>query len=348
VTAPARVDASVLVPVRDEEEDIRAAAAAMLAQQLDGTFEVLFIDGRSEDRTREILEEIAAGDPRVRVLDNPRKVTPTALNIGLRAARGDVIVRMDAHTLYPPDYLQRGIDRLRRGDVSWVSGPQVPVAAADGSRRVALALGTRLGTGGAAFREQLTGEIEGVTGFTGLFAREPLERLGGWDEEWVINQDSELGARWIEAGERIVILPELAAHYVPRRTMRKLARQYARYGFYRCKTSRRHPWSMRPVHLVPPAITATVAGALVPGPHRPLARLGLGAYAALLAVTTAGRVGHAPARDVAALPAVLATMHLAWGAGFLTACAKLGPPLAAIAACLRRSPARPGPASERG
>src|SRR3954466_10760009 len=99
----AGVEVSVLVPVLNEERHIREAADTMRAQSFDGEIEFVFIDGGSSDRTRAILEELAAEDPRVRVLDNPRKVTPVALNIGLGAAGGEVIARMDAHTHYPPD-----------------------------------------------------------------------------------------------------------------------------------------------------------------------------------------------------------------------------------------------------
>src|SRR3954452_17625634 len=108
-TGADRVDVSVLTPVLNEEAYIEAAARAMLAQRLEGSIEFIFVDGRSEDRTVEKLRELAAADPRVMVLDNPRRSTPVALNIGLRDARGEFIARMDAHTHYPADYIARGV-----------------------------------------------------------------------------------------------------------------------------------------------------------------------------------------------------------------------------------------------
>src|SRR4051794_5748791 len=105
------VAASVLVPVLNEERHIRTTVAAMQSQRLDGRLEFLFMDGRSDDATRAILEELAAGDPRIRVLDNPKRRTTDALNIGLANARGEYVVRMDAHGIYPPDYIALGIDR---------------------------------------------------------------------------------------------------------------------------------------------------------------------------------------------------------------------------------------------
>src|SRR5919205_32098 len=148
--AAGRVDASVLIPVLNEERYIRETVAAMQAQQFGGSVEFLFMDGRSEDRTKAILEELAEEDPRIRVFDNPGRSSTAGLNVGLRNARGDYIVRMDAHTFYPEDYIARGVERLRRGDVVWVAGPQVPYGVDRWSRRVALALGSWFGTGGSA------------------------------------------------------------------------------------------------------------------------------------------------------------------------------------------------------
>ncbi|HEX8714189.1 MAG TPA: glycosyltransferase, partial [Solirubrobacteraceae bacterium] len=120
------VDVSVLVPVLDEERHIRETVAAMQAQRFDGNVELLFADGGSQDRTREILLELAQGDPRIRVLDNPRRRTASGLNVCLREARGDYVARMDAHTYYSDRYLAAGVERLRRGDTEWVSGPAIP------------------------------------------------------------------------------------------------------------------------------------------------------------------------------------------------------------------------------
>src|SRR4051812_17091887 len=250
----------------------------MLAQELDGEVEFLFIDGRSQDGTVGKLRELAATDPRVKILDNPARSTPIALNIGLRAARGEYIARMDAHTHYPPDYLARGVERLRRGGVEHVSGPQLARGEGTWSRRVALALGSRLGTGEAAFRHATEGEIEVDSGFTGIWRRSILEEQGGWDEEWHNDQDSELAARIRAAGGRIVCLPELAADYIPRESLKALARQYWRYGFYRAKTSGRHPESMRRSHMLAPGLVLTMALALLPGRVGRLARAGVGVY----------------------------------------------------------------------
>lgn len=337
------LDVSVLIPVLNEEQHLRAAAEAMLAQEAPGDAEFLFIDGGSEDRSRQILGELAAADPRVRILDNPARRTPQALNIGLAAARGRYVARMDAHTLYPPRYLASGMQRLERGDVDWVSGPQLAVGTDRGSALVALALSASLGKGGARYRDVLEREHEVDSGFTGMWKRETLVRHGGWDEEWLNDQDLELAARIRKGGGRIVCIPEMAAEYVPRNTLRRLAAQYRTYGLYRVKTAQRHPETLRRSQLLPPLVVGTALGTVL-GPHRwirRLGRLGLTAYVAVLGLSAAratdeslpalpSALSQAPAPSRAGLPAVWATMHLSYGIGFLRGCVRHGPPVAAV------------------
>ena len=334
-----RVDVSVLIPVLNEEREIRASVEAMLSQSYDGEIEFLFMDGSSEDRTREILEDMAASDHRIRVLDNPRRRTTFGLNIGLENARGDYVVRMDAHTHYPAEYVAKGVERLRRGDVEWVTGPQIPHGNGRWSRLVAIALRSWFGAGGSS-KWEAEEEKDIDTGvFTGVWKRATLDEYGGWDEGWPVNQDSELAARFFEHGSRIVCMPELGALYTPRDSLQKLAKQYWRYGFYRAKTSRYHPTSMRRSAVFPPGLVIALAGALLaPGPLRRICRAGVAAWAAGVAVASAPTARKAGPAEGAGVAAVFATMHLSWGAGFLRGCAAFGPPWAALAriAGLRR------------
>ena len=345
---------SILTPVLDEERHIEAAIAGMQGQRFEGSLEFLIIDGASSDRTREVVAELALEDSRIRLLDNPRQITPVALNIGLRCARGAFVARMDAHTGYRPDYVQRGVDRLRAGDVSWVSGPQRARGVGPVSRAVTVALESPLGTGGAAFRRSLDEEVDVDSGFTGVWRRETLEAAGGWDEGWAINQDAELAARIVRGGGRIVCLPEMEAEYIPRDSLGRLARQYRRYGFYRAKTISRHREGFRRSHLLPPGLVLTLA-ATVLAPLRPVRRAAAGgaaAYAALIAREggrTAARTGRR--RDAVAVPVVLVTMHLTWGAGFLAGALRFLAPMAVRKGAGRaeaRPPRAPRRATEQG
>ncbi len=339
--ADERVDVSVLVPVLNEERHIRETVAAMQAQRFAGTVELLFADGGSNDRTREILLELAGGDPRIRVLDNPRRGTASGLNVCLREARGEFVARMDAHTYYGDRYLAAGVERLQRGDTDWVSGPAVPRPVGAISTAVGLALASWLGRGGSRkWNEGLDSAEErdldtGV--FGGVWRRQRVLEAGGWDERWPINQDSEMASRFLRGGGRLVCLPEMAGYYVPRDSLKALARQYFRYGFYRARTFRRHPTSMRRSHLIAPALAlAPIVAVLAPRPLRRASRRALLAYAVAVVATAGGAAGQPGRRtDGALLLVVLPAMHLGWGLGTLAGMLRFGPPLSAFASLVR-------------
>lgn len=327
---------SVLVPVLNEAGNIAEVVGAMLAQNVDGQIELLLADGGSSDGTRELLSGLA-GDPRIRALENPRGWTPSGLNVCLRHARGEYVARMDAHTFYPANYLQSGIDRLRRGGTDWVSGPQTIIGSGRVQRAFAAALRTPLGRGGsrrwgpAADGQADEWELDSGV-FTGVWRREKVLEIGGWDERWWRNQDAEMAARFIERGSRLVCLSEMAARYLPRDSLRSLACQYHGYGYYRAATATRHPDSLRRSALLMPALVCCALAALL-GPRalRCLARAGMAVY-----VTTLGLAGANAARSeeraVAALVApVLAAMHLGTGIGFFRGVKSFGIPWAALA-----------------
>ncbi len=335
------IDCSVLVPVLNEQHFIADSVRAMQAQRFQGTIEFLLADGGSTDGTREILAEIARHDSRVRILENPRRTTPSGLNVALANARGRWVARMDAHTEYGNEYLAHGVERLRRGGTRWVSGP--PVAAGNGpvSRAVALALRSRLGRGAsrkwAAESDGGGQEYELDSGvFAGVWERRTLLAYGGWDEGWARNQDSEMAGRFLAQGEKLICLPEMAAHYTPRNSIAGLWRQYVQYGEYREKTAVRHPQTMRRSHLLAPSLVfACAAAALAPAPLRKVARIGLGVYGVAVAASSLAVARHAEEiRDAALVPVVLVVMHLAHGAGAIRGALRNGPPLAGIASAL--------------
>src|SRR3954451_7560752 len=330
------IDVSVLTPVLNEEAHIRDTVASMARQEFDGEIEFIFIDGRSEDRTRAILEELASEDPRIRVLDNPNRTTAYGLNVGLAASRGRFVARMDGHTSSPPRYLADGVERLARGDVVWVAGPQLPRGEGVWSQRVAMALETGLASiGSKRWGDGSSGgEVELDTGvFTGVWPRSVLEQHGGWDSGFPINQDSELAARLLAAGQRIVQLPSMGAGYVPRNSLKSLARQYYRYGLYRGKTARVHANSLRRSHLLGPGLVLALAASAFPWPLRRPARAAVASYTLALVAASARAALAAPERaaDAATLPVVFLVMHGAWGTGFIVSTFKHGPPLGALA-----------------
>jgi len=340
-----QVACSVLVPVYNEERYVERSVEAMRRQRFDGPLEFIFADGGSSDRTRAILESLAREDPRIRVVENPRRSVSSGLNVALAHARGRWVARMDAHATYPEDYLALGVQRLLRGGTRWVSGPQVPRGDNLVSRAVALALSTPLGRGGSrkwasrpdAFermpvraRDEQEFELDSGV-FTGVWERATLLEYGGWDERWPRNSDSEMAGRFLARGERLVCVPAMGAIYVPRRTLSGLWRQYLDYGEYRAKTARRHPHTLRRSHLLAPGLVVDAAlAACGPRRGRPLGRAGLGAYAAALAAATLAAARARPQPEALLVPVVLPIMHLAHGLGFLRGALRHGPPLAAL------------------
>ena len=348
------IGCSVLMPVLNEEHHIRASVNAMRRQRFDGALEFIVIDGGSSDGTRQILESLAAEDDRIVMLDNPRRIAASALNVGLGAARGRWIARMDAHTEYREDYVALGVGRLERGGTSWVSGPPIPRGTGRVSRAVALALRTPLGRGAS---RKWVAELSGEDGeyeldagvFAGVWERETLLWHGGWDEEWVVNQDSEMAGRFLAQGERLICLMGMAAYYAPRNSLMQLWRQYLRYGEYRERTAVRHPHTMRRSHLLAPGVATTVLAGVLPVQWmRRMARYGLATYACALAAAGTRALSDAEHEgDSALVPIVLATMHLGHGFGFLRGAVRYGPPTAAIARVfgLKRLAAELTPAS---
>jgi len=327
---------SVIVPVRDEARVLARTLPTILGQDVGDDVEFLLVDGRSSDGTPELLRRAALEDPRVRVLDNPLQTLAGALQVGMAHARGRMVAKMDAHTFFAPDYLRLAVQRLGRGDVHWVSGPAIPFAVGPGSKAVAAALGTKLGIGGAskwpssARGEQAEWDLDtGV--FSGVMTRSALERVGAWDPGWPANEDAELASRFLRAGERVLCVGGMGARYMPRESLRGLARQYGRYGFYRVKTARRHPPSMRRSHVLPPGVVLALAASVIaPAPVRGVARAASAAYAAAIVHATATAASsHDPATAVR-LPATFAAMHLGYGVGWLLGCARFGVPGGAL------------------
>jgi glycosyltransferase involved in cell wall biosynthesis len=330
---------TVIVPVLDEIEHFDDALLTVLDQSYPGELDFVFVDGGSRDGTRERLDEFEAAG-RLRVVDNPRPGIPVSLNLGLAAATGAVLVRMDAHTRYQPDYVSLGVEALVADTAEWVAGPALAEGDGQWSRWVAAALATPLGVGGADFRRAGRSRLTDAA-FGGALWRERLRELGGWDETWQVNEDGELAARALRAGWRIMLEPAMAARYIPRDDPIELARQYWRYGFWRARTSVAYPESMRPSHVAPPLLVLAVLAAIAPLPlPRALRRAAWAAmfvyggalsYAGTGAVRDSGR----PAAWYKVIT-VLKTMHLSWGAASIAGFVRFGSPLPALAHVARR------------
>lgn len=316
---------TVVLPVRNEEGRIARTLEAVCTQEYPrDRVEILVVDGESADGTTEIVSRITERDPRVRLLNNPARIVPPGLNLALRVARGDVIVRVDGHCVVPPDYVRTCVEMLRDGPADCAGGPQCAIGDNFVTRAIALAMSTRFGVGGgASFRSSGGGttprEVDHLP--YGAWRREVFDTIGGFDEELVRNQDDEFSDRLRRAGGRILLHPRLVVRYWSRATLLRLWRQYYEYGFWKVRViQKRGGRPSSPRHLAPAALVLALAGAalasLAARRWEPLA-LFLAVYLAFLAVATL--VVALQRRDPAAvlMPAAMATLQVAYGAGFL-------------------------------
>jgi len=211
---------SFVVPVRNEEGYIRPCLQSLLEQDYPAeNIEIIVADGRSSDRTGDIVHEFACQYPRIRLLNNPAGIVPTAMNIGIRAARGEVIIRADGHNVYPRDYAANCVKYLQQTGADNVGGPCITVAAdkSFNARLVAAILSSPFGVGNSKFR---TSREEGFVDTVpfGAFRRELFDRVGLYNEKLVRNQDVELNGRIRKAGGKIFLTPALTTRYHPVKT----------------------------------------------------------------------------------------------------------------------------------
>ncbi len=241
------------MPVRNEEEYIRASLQSLVEQSYPASeCEIIVVDGRSSDGTREITEEIRERNPQVRYLDNPAGIVPTAMNIGIRAARGEIIIRADGHNVYPRDYAANCVKYLEETGADNVGGPWATVAADESlsARLVAAILSSPFGVGNSKFR---TSREEGFVDTVpfGAFRREIFDRVGMYNEKLVRNQDNELNARIRKAGGKIYITPALTTHYHPVKNFLGLLKYAFRTSQWHIFTLRENRGSMGVRHLAP-------------------------------------------------------------------------------------------------
>lgn len=319
---------SVIMPVLNEERHLSEAVAGILAQEWAGPLEIVLALGPSTDRTDEVARRLQALDDRIVLVPNPTGRTPAGLNAAIGASRYEVVVRVDGHAVLPGDYVSRAVETLARTGADNVGGIMQAEGQTDFEQAVARAMTTSLGVGAAPFHVG-GGEGEAETVYLGCFRRSALERVGGYDETFLRAQDWEMNHRIRDTGGTVWFTPALVVHYRPRPNAEELATQYFHYGRWRREVMRRHPETVSRTsalrYFAPPAavlgvLVGTSAGLVgsTVGPR--WLRWGWAApvgYAALVAVGAAVLGRGLPPAAHARLPLVYATMHAAWGTGFL-------------------------------
>lgn len=317
---------SVVVPCYNEQSTICLLLEALYFQTFPrAEIEVILADGMSTDGTRQRVTEFQRAHPdlAVQIVDNPMRNIPSGVNRAIEAARGEFIVRLDAHCVPRPDYVAGCVSALEQGKGENVGGVWDIRPGGPGwqARAIAVAASHPLGVGDARYRYTQTAQQVDTVPF-GAFRRSLVDRIGLYNESLLTNEDYEFNVRVRQSGGKIWLDPAIRSVYFSRSDFRGLARQYVRYGFWKARMLRRYPGTLRWRQALPPAFVASLAVFALLGLWSPLFGglfvIELVAYAFILflvGLQTAWK-NRDPAL-VIGVPLAIAIMHFAWGSAFL-------------------------------
>jgi glycosyltransferase involved in cell wall biosynthesis len=317
---------SVIIPCYNEQTTIWLLLEALYQQTYPRQdMEVIVAEGRSTDGTRQAIAVFQQAHPDlvVRVIDNPQRSIPAALNRAIAAARGQYIVRLDAHSRPYPDYVAGCLRALAQGLGENVGGVWEihPTGSGWLARAIAAAAAHPLAVGDARYRFTAQAQAVDTVPF-GAFRRDLVERIGGYDETLPTNEDYEFNVRVRQAGGTIWLDPAIRSTYFSRGTLSALARQYWRYGYWKARMLRRYPHTLRWRQALPPLFVLSLAGLAGLAPWVPAARIFLATELAVysLALSFAGLHLAFRKRDfpmIIGIPLAIATMHFCWATALL-------------------------------
>ena len=315
---------SIVVPLLNEEASIERLARSLLDQDYPhDRYEILMADGGSTDGTLALLRQVDH-DGRIRILDNPGRTAPAALNVLIAASRGEIVTRVDGHSVVAPDYLSRIAAVMEETGESVVGGPVLMEADTPFRRALVEALHSRIAVGSVPYRTlRQRGYVESLQ--TGSFRREVLERVGPWDESLAVVEDLDMNTRIREAGYRLLLDPSIRFWYFPRPTLRRLWRQIFTVGRVKAWILRKHPAIFKTKYLLPSLFVIGAAGALalvlsgLSAGRSSLLLAGAAPLALYLAVVLAFAASRVPkvGASAAHLVAIVPVLHVGYGVGFL-------------------------------
>lgn len=317
---------SIIIPCYNEQKRIRSLLDAIYAQTYPrNSIEVVIADGLSTDNTRAIIEGFALTYPDLNIIliDNPKRIIPFGLNLGIKASRGDIIVRIDAHSQPYPDYVERCVEALVSGLAENVGGIW-EIQAGDHSwmaQSIACAAAMPVAVGDALYRHTTKPAYVETVPF-GAFKREMLAIIGFFDETLLANEDYEFNSRILQSGGRIWLDPKIRSQYFARSTLLELSKQYGRYGYWKWKMLRRYPKTLRWRQALPPLFVLSLSlaslAALIYHPLWILLASELLIYFLILMfVSLRTAIGKKNWILFFGIPPAIFTMHFSWGLGFL-------------------------------
>jgi len=323
---------SVIIPCYNEEKTIQSVLEALLQQTYpQEEMEVVIADGMSTDKTRDVIAAFQREHPafNLRVVDNPKAIIPAALNTATAATKGEIILRLDAHSIPYPDYVARSVKGLQDGLGENVGGVWeiMPAEETRMAESIAIAAAHPFGVGDAKYRfTDKAAEVDTVP--FGAYKKTIFDQIGKFNEDLLTNEDYEFNVRIRKAGGRIWLDPRIRARYYARPILRALAKQYWRYGYWKVRMLRRYPETLRWRQAIPPVF---VLGLLVAGLLSlwfPFARWILGVevvlYAlALLVIGLQAAIAKRRMSYFFGVPLAMMTMHFSWGGAFLWSALRL-------------------------
>ncbi|MBX0311553.1 MAG: glycosyltransferase family 2 protein [Sulfurihydrogenibium sp.] len=315
---------TVIIPCRNEKKIIEKCLDSVINQDYPkDKLEILVIDGMSDDGTREIIKKYIEQYTFIKMFDNPKKIVPTAMNIGIKNAKGDIIIRMDAHTEYPKDYISKIVHWLNKSGADNVGGILIIKPSTNTLIAEAIAIGSTstFGVGNAYFRTGLSKPRYVDTVPFGAYKKEVFDKIGLFDEELIRNQDDELNLRLTRQGGKILLVPEIVSYYYTRDSLSKLWKMYFQYGYWKIRVIQKHklPASWR--HLVPAIFILTIFVTFILGFFNRVFFYILGIIIGIYLIVSmffSLKISLKKGlKYFIVLPLVFGTLHFAYGFGFL-------------------------------
>lgn len=315
---------SVIIPTRNEEAHIGQTLDSVLNNDYPRErLEVIVVDGMSEDRTREIVERYSLKHKFIRFLENPLRITPAALNVAIKHAAGEIIMRMDAHCSYFPDYISKCVTHLRQGNADNVGGICITISGTESlmAKTIALVLSSRFGVGNSHFRVGVDTPKYVDTVPFGCYEKRVFEDVGLFDEGLVRNQDIEFNSRLRKSGGKVLLVPEIKSCYYARSTLQKLCSQNWGNGVWNIRLTKKMPGSLSARHFIPMFFVLGMLGGLLlsifSGLGLALLALVFGSYL-LASLAFSVKIGlREGLKYTPILPLVFFSLHSSYGLGML-------------------------------
>jgi len=314
------VKVSVVIPCRNEENYIGKCIQSIIDQSYGiDNIEALVCDGCSNDSTQKIIKEYNIKYPQIKLVVNEKRVAPTAMNLGIKAAVGEIIVIFGAHAYMDKNYIKICVEKLENADIACVGGRIINISENSMAEAISFSMGSPFGVGNALFRFSEKEQLVDTVAF-GAYRRSIFNTIGYFDEELVRNQDDELNFRIAKSGNKILLAPDIVSHYYTRGSFGKLWTQYFQYGFWKVRVIQKHkkPAALR--HLIPLLFVISLIGGTVLSPFSRIARylfiteiiLYLSGAITFSLKASKGKFKYVPKMIIAFL-----ILHLSYGIGFL-------------------------------